>query len=65
MKTLAQQIAAHRHSIKTKAGEPLSQAAYAKRYGFPLGSLRNWEQGLSMPRAPQMWRLVKLMGAKK
>ena len=27
----------------------LSQAAFAKRYGIPLGTLRDWEQGRSRP----------------
>jgi putative transcriptional regulator len=27
----------------------LSQAAFAKRYGIPLGTLRDWEQGRTRP----------------
>jgi putative transcriptional regulator len=29
----------------------LSQAAFATRYGIPLGTLRDWEQGKSVPDA--------------
>ena len=27
----------------------LSQSAFAQTYGIPVGTLRNWEQGLSKP----------------
>lgn len=27
----------------------LSQEAFAKRYGFPLATVRNWEQGRRLP----------------
>jgi putative transcriptional regulator len=27
----------------------LSQAAFAKRYGIPIGTLRDWEQGRTRP----------------
>ena len=27
----------------------LTQAEFARRFGFPLGTLRNWEQGIRTP----------------
>jgi putative transcriptional regulator len=30
----------------------LSQARFARRYGFSLGSVRNWEQGRRRPEGP-------------
>ena len=30
----------------------LTQAELARRSGFPLGTLRNWEQGIRTPQAP-------------
>jgi putative transcriptional regulator len=30
----------------------LSQAQFATKFGFPPGTLRNWEQGRSRPDAP-------------
>lgn len=30
----------------------LSQAAFARRYGFAVGSIRNWEQGCRRPEGP-------------
>ena len=29
----------------------LTQAAFAERYGIPLGTMRDWEQGAAMPEA--------------
>ncbi len=34
-------------AIRKKLG--LSQSAFAMRFGFPLGTLRHWEQGLRRP----------------
>ncbi len=33
--------------LRNKLG--LSQPQFAKTYGIPIGSLRNWEQGRSVP----------------
>lgn len=30
----------------------LSQSSFAKRYGFPLGTVKNWEQGRRQPEGP-------------
>jgi putative transcriptional regulator len=30
----------------------MSQAEFAETYGIPVGTLRNWEQGLRRPDAP-------------
>ena len=30
----------------------MSQAEFAEAYGIPVGTLRNWEQGLRRPDAP-------------
>ncbi|MBP6010931.1 MAG: helix-turn-helix domain-containing protein [Alphaproteobacteria bacterium] len=30
----------------------MSQAEFAETYGIPVGTLRNWEQGLRKPDAP-------------
>ncbi len=37
-------------AVRTKMG--LSQAQFATKFGFPPGTLRNWEQGRSRPDAP-------------
>ncbi len=36
--------------VRTKMG--LSQAQFATKFGFPPGTLRNWEQGRSRPDGP-------------
>jgi len=36
--------------VRRKMG--LSQAQFAKKFGFPPATLRNWEQGRSRPDAP-------------
>ena len=36
---------------RARAVTGLSQTAFAKRYGVPPGSLRDWEQGRRMPDA--------------
>lgn len=36
--------------VRTKMG--LSQAQFATKFGFPPGTLRNWEQGRARPDAP-------------
>ena len=36
---------------KARASAGLSQAAFAERYGIPLRSLRDWEQGRRAPDA--------------
>lgn len=43
-------------AIRKKQG--LSQAAFAKRYGLPLGTLRNWERGRRSPDRAAMVLLV-------
>jgi putative transcriptional regulator len=37
-------------AIRTKSG--LSQAAFARRVGVPVGTIRNWEQGRRTPNGP-------------
>jgi putative transcriptional regulator len=37
-------------AIRNKTG--LSQAAFARRIGVPVGTLRNWEQGRRSPQGP-------------
>ena len=37
-------------AIRHKAG--LSQAAFARRIGVPLGTIKNWEQGRRSPQGP-------------
>jgi putative transcriptional regulator len=37
-------------SIRNKSG--LSQAAFARRIGVPVGTIRNWEQGRRSPQGP-------------
>jgi putative transcriptional regulator len=37
-------------AIRTRLG--LTQAAFARRYGFELSSIRNWEQGRRQPEGP-------------
>jgi len=37
-------------TIRNKTG--LSQAAFARRIGVPVGTLRNWEQGRRSPQGP-------------
>lgn len=36
--------------IRNKTG--LSQAAFARRIGVPVGTIRNWEQGRRSPQGP-------------
>jgi putative transcriptional regulator len=36
--------------VRTRMG--LTQAQFATKFGFPPGTLRNWEQGRSRPDAP-------------
>lgn len=36
--------------VRTKMG--LSQAQFAAKFGFPPGTLRNWEQGRARPDTP-------------
>ena len=36
---------------RARAATGLSQTAFAKRYGVPAGSLRDWEQGRRTPDA--------------
>lgn len=35
-----------------RTSQKLSQVDFAKRYGFPLGTIRNWEQGRRVPEGP-------------
>jgi putative transcriptional regulator len=37
-------------AVRSKTG--LSQAAFARRIGVAVGTLRNWEQGRRSPRGP-------------
>jgi putative transcriptional regulator len=48
--TLVQAPAVDVREVRTKMG--LSQAQFATKFGFPPGTLRNWEQGRSHPDAP-------------
>ena len=44
-------------AIRQRLG--LTQSAFAQRYGFALGSIRNWEQGRRQPEGPA--RLLLLL----
>jgi putative transcriptional regulator len=46
-------------AIRIKTG--LSQIAFAKRIGVPIGTLRNWEQGRRVPDGPARVLLALLM----
>ena len=48
--TLVQAPEVDVREVRTKMG--LSQAQFATKFGFPPGTLRNWEQGRSRPDAP-------------
>ena len=37
-------------AVRRRTG--LSQAAFAARFGFPVGTVRNWEQGTRTPQGP-------------
>lgn len=37
-------------AVRSKTG--LSQAAFARRIGVPVGTIRNWEQGRRSPQGP-------------
>jgi putative transcriptional regulator len=37
-------------AVRRRTG--LTQAEFARRFGFPLGTLRNWEQGIRTPLGP-------------
>lgn len=37
-------------AVRRKTG--LTQAEFARRFGFPVGTLRNWEQGIRAPQGP-------------
>ena len=41
----------------------LTQAAFARRFGLPLGTLRNWEQGIRTPQGPAR-ALLRVIDAK-
>jgi putative transcriptional regulator len=43
-------------AVRRKTG--LTQAGFARRFGFPLGTLRNWEQGIRTPQGPARTLLV-------
>jgi len=43
-------------AIRTRLG--LTQSAFARRYGFQLDSIRNWEQGKRQPEGPARLLLV-------
>jgi putative transcriptional regulator len=36
---------------KIRRGLNLTQAAFAQRFGIPIGTIRDWEQGRKMPEA--------------
>ena len=43
-------VAAIRHRLGRVLGEmPISQAAFARRFGFSVAAVRAWEQGLRLP----------------
>lgn len=48
--TLVQVPEVNVREIRMQMG--LSQAQFATKFGFPPGTLRNWEQGRSRPDAP-------------
>ena len=45
-----------------REGRGLTQVQLAERSGVPLGSLRNYEQGLRQPLLKQAARLAKALG---
>jgi transcriptional regulator with XRE-family HTH domain len=45
--------------LRERAG--LTQPALAEAAGVPVGSLRNWEQGLVLPQLPAAYRLAKAL----
>lgn len=47
-------------AVRRKLG--LTQAEFARRFGFPLGTLRNWEQGIRTPQGPAR-TLLLVIGA--
>jgi putative transcriptional regulator len=47
--TAAEAVAAVAITTRKRLG--LSQAAFAARYGIPVGTLRDWEQGRKLPDA--------------
>ena len=46
--------------LRQQAG--LSQSQLAKAASIPVGSLRNWEQGLRLPRLDAAYRLAQALG---
>jgi len=52
--TAAQLAAARRVTdvAAVRRGLGMSQAAFAAAFGIPLGTIRDWEQGRSVPDAP-------------
>jgi transcriptional regulator with XRE-family HTH domain len=46
--------------LRLSAG--LSQSQLARAAGIPTGSLKNWEQGLRLPRLDAAYRLAKALG---
>ena len=47
--TEAETVAAMARTVRKRLG--LSQPAFAERYGIPVGTLRDWEQGRKRPGA--------------
>jgi putative transcriptional regulator len=53
-------VAVRQHTIHIPVVDPrevrkslhLSQAAFAAKYGFPIATVRNWEQGRRQPELP-------------
>ena len=43
-------------AVRRRTG--LTQAEFRRRFGFPLGTLRNWEQGIRTPQGPARTLLV-------
>lgn len=39
---------------RARAATGLSQGAFGERYGIPVGTLRDWEQGRRLPDAPSL-----------
>ena len=52
VKESSMQVSAHVDLKALRQRLGLSQAAFARRYGFAVGSIRNWEQGCRQPKGP-------------
>ncbi len=45
-----------------RKGKGFSQSELAQATGIPVGSIKNWEQGIRLPRLDLAYRLAQAMG---